>query len=90
MRLLAGVSCLWLVCAAVPISSAAYSWLQNKTQQFLVACQLTGQGGVQLFTPDASSSYGAQWTRDFEMALVNAPGVFKAIDANVSAAVSIS
>lgn len=89
MRLITGVSCLWLACAAVPISPAAYSWLENKTQEFLVACQLTGVGGVQLFTPDASSSYGAQWTRDFEMALVNAPGVFKAIEANVSAAVSI-
>lgn len=92
MRLAVGISCFWstLTVAAVPIDPAAYAWLQNKTQHFLVACQLTGVGGVQLFTPDASSSYGAQWTRDFEMALSNAPGEFKAIHANVSAAVRMA
>ncbi len=74
--------------SAVPVDPTDYAWLLNKTQAFLVECQLTGQNGVQLFTPDASSSYGAQWTRDFEMAVSNAPSSLKAIGANISAAVS--
>ena len=53
----------------VTVSAASYSWLLNETARMLKGCQLTGVGGVQLFTPDASSSYGAQWTRDFTMAL---------------------
>lgn len=53
----------------VTVSAASYEWLLNTTARMLAGCQITGLGGVQLFTPDASSSYGAQWTRDFAMAL---------------------
>ena len=45
---------------AVPIPAAAYNWLVNETASLLVGCQLPGVGNVTLFTPDGSSSYGAQ------------------------------
>jgi hypothetical protein len=38
------------------------------------------------FTPDASSSYGAQWTRDFAYALRNAPDLFGGNGSEVTAA----
>ena len=58
--------------ALVPIAPSAYAWLLRTTQDFLLGCQLQGVNGTTLYTPDASSSYGAQWTRDFSMALTNA------------------
>ena len=73
--------------AAVPIPAAAYSWLANETASLLKGCQLPGVGGVTLYTPDGSSSYGAQWTRDFAMALAAAPRAFP-LGANVSASVA--
>jgi hypothetical protein len=58
--------------ALVPIAPSSYAWLKGTTQEFLVSCQLKGKNGTTIFTPDGSSSYGAQWTRDFTMALTNA------------------
>ena len=74
--------------APVPVPADDYAWLLNTTRRMLLGCQITGIGGVQLFTPDASSSYGAQWTRDFAMAVTGAglSGAFG--DANVTAAVA--
>ena len=72
----------------VPIPSADYEWLQNATALLVKGCLLTTPTGAMIFTPDASSSYGAQWTRDFTMALSNAPGALRASGANVSAAVA--
>ena len=74
---------------ATPIPAAAFAWLQNTTARFLLGCQLRGVGGATLYTPDASSSYGAQWTRDFTMALAAAPRSFPP-GANVSASVAYS
>jgi len=73
--------------AAVPIPAAAYNWLANETASLLVGCQLPGLGNVTLFTPDGSSSYGAQWTRDFTMALSAVPSAFPP-GVNVSASVA--
>jgi hypothetical protein len=82
---------LCLLCSAealVPVPAADYEWLSNVTASFLRGCELTGVGGVKLFTPDASSSYGAQWTRDFTMALSSAPALFAGLGVNVSASVA--
>ena len=73
---------------SVPVPDGMYTWLFNKTVDMLKRCQLTGVGGVQLLTPDASSSYGAQWTRDFTMAVASAPAALKATKVNVSAAIA--
>jgi hypothetical protein len=74
----------------VPVPAADYAWLSNVTSSFLRGCELRGVGGVTLFTPDASSSYGAQWTRDFTMALSSAPALFRALGVNVSASVEFT
>ena len=79
---------LWGPATATVVSATPYDWLFNTTVDFLKRCQLTGVGGVQLFTPDASSSYGAQWTRDFTMAVINAPLALEATSTNISAAVA--
>lgn len=74
--------------AFTPIPAPDYAWLVNTTASFLRKCELTGVGNVTLFTPDASSSYGAQWTRDFTMALSSVPSLFRALPINVSASVA--
>lgn len=76
--------------APVFIPPAAFAWLQNATASFLVSCQLPSSvANLSIFTPDASSSYGAQWTRDFTMALAAAPRSFPQ-RADVAAAVAFS
>jgi hypothetical protein len=72
--------------APTGIPAADFAWLENTTAAFLSGCELRGVGNVSIFTPDASSSYGAQWTRDFAMALTSAPRAFPR-GTNVSAAV---
>ena len=48
----------------------SFAWLEAKTRLLLQRCQLPAVNDTAvLFTPDASASYGAQWTRDFAMAL---------------------
>ena len=73
--------------ARVPIPTADYAWLANTTSAFLRGCELLAITNTTLFTPDASSSYGAQWTRDFTMALSSAPSLFRGLGVNVSASV---
>jgi hypothetical protein len=48
-------------------------WLERRTREIVAACQLPGPGNTTLFTPDATHSYGAQWTRDFAYAVMFAP-----------------
>lgn len=74
--------------ALVPIPAEDYTWLANVTSTFLRGCELKGVNNVTLFTPDASSSYGAQWTRDFTMALSSSPALFQTLGVNVSASVA--
>lgn len=57
------------VCTVYSLELLDTSWLFNQTVRLLQGCQLQGVANVQIFTPDASSSYGAQWTRDFTFAL---------------------
>lgn len=64
------------------------SWLFNRTVALLQGCEERSFDGVVIFTPDATSSYGAQWTRDFTMALQNAPDAMAAFGANATAAVA--
>ena len=74
-----------------PISPSQYVYLFNKSVDLLKRCTLLSHDGrVTLFTPDASSSYGAQWTRDFAMAVINAPLSLKATGVNISAAIAYS
>jgi hypothetical protein len=49
------------------------TWLTTRVTQLLQGCRLTASDGTVLFTPDASSSYGAQWTRDLSYAFQYAP-----------------
>jgi hypothetical protein len=74
----------------VSISPTSYSWLKNETYRLISGCRLQGINGVTLFTPDASSSYGAQWTRDFTMALSGAPDLIASTGVNVSDSVAFS
>lgn len=74
--------------APVPLAPAAFTWLLNTSISLLTRCVITSHDGVALFTPDASSSYGAQWTRDFAMAVQNAAPALKQTGLNVSAAVA--
>lgn len=70
---------------------AAFNLL-NATIGLLVGCQELSSTGVHLFTPDASNSYGAQWTRDFAYMLQYAPDAVASsaavTGANVTAAVA--
>jgi len=72
----------------VPIPAEDFAWLNATTVDFLVRCQLAGVNGTRIFTPDASSSYGEQWTRDFAMAVLNAPDALKAAEASSGASVA--
>ena len=74
----------------ISISSSSFSWLQNETARLISGCRLNGPNNTTLFTPDASSSYGAQWTRDFTMALSGAPDLVASTGVDVSASVAFS
>eukprot|EP00052_Salpingoeca_macrocollata_P020078 m.168129 g.168129 ORF g.168129 m.168129 type:complete len:400 (-) comp21150_c0_seq3:93-1292(-) len=56
-------------------------WLTNATMGILAKCAITAKDGTLLFTPDASLSYGAQWTRDFYYAVNYAPLLFPNVTA---------
>lgn len=73
---------------SVPIDPAAYAWLLNESTSLLTRCTLRANDNTTIFTPDASSSYGAQWTRDFAMAVINAAPALKAAKLDVRAAVA--
>ena len=46
--------------------TAGDAWLHQTTSDLLLRCQITSKiTNGPLYTPDASASYGAQWTRDF-------------------------
>ena len=49
--------------AALPPADMA--WLRQDAARMINGSRLAGVNGTTLYTPDASSSYGAQWTRDF-------------------------
>ena len=80
--------CVAAAAPTVPIDPLRYSWLLNESVSLLSRCTLETFDNVTIFTPDASSSYGAQWTRDFAMAVINAAPALKATKLNVSAAVA--
>ena len=76
-----------------PLSLAiSFAWLEAKTRWLLQHCQLPAVNDTAiLFTPDASASYGAQWTRDFAMALAHSsPGSFPALPPATSLAASLA
>jgi glycogen debranching enzyme len=51
-------------------------WLSCRTAQIISGCQISGVNDTKIYTPDASLSYGAQWTRDFQyMVSGAAPGM---------------
>lgn len=72
----------------VPLDPPAYAWLKNETTSLLARCVIVSHDRVTLFTPDASLSYGAQWTRDFAMAVLNAAPALKLTGLDVRAAVA--
>ena len=74
--------------AAPVVSPADFQWLNSTVRLFIEGCRLVGLDNVTLFTPDASSSYGAQWTRDFTMALMSAGPASFPLGVNVSASVA--
>ena len=78
----------WSAPSPVSLDPKSYAWLLNESTSLLARCVLTSHDGVTLFTPDASSAYGAQWTRDFAMAVLNAAPALKRTGLNVSAAVA--
>ena len=41
-------------------------WLRERTSEIIEGCTLLASDGTTIFTPDATHSYGAQWTRDFQ------------------------
>nr|BAK02271.1 predicted protein [Hordeum vulgare subsp. vulgare] len=63
---------------------ASSTWLENATLALLERCQVTGVGGVQLFTPDASAFYGAQWTRDLSYMVQYAPNLLQQLERSSS------
>lgn len=50
-------------------------YLAGQAARLIASCRLRAADGTTLFTPDGSSSYGAQWTRDFAYMLENAGSV---------------
>ena len=62
--------------AALTPLSQPESWLSDRVVALLQGCRLNATDGTVLFTPDASSSYGAQWTRDMAYAMMYAPVQF--------------
>jgi hypothetical protein len=72
------------------LSPSDTAWLLNATTQLVRGCEQTAFDGTVLFTPDASASYGAQWTRDFCYAVANAPEAFRALGVDPGAAVAFT
>ncbi len=54
----------------------AESWLRKESNRILRGSSLPGQGGVRIFTPDASAGYGAFWVRDWSYSIEGCPEAF--------------
>eukprot|EP00697_Spironema_sp_BW2_P014990 gnl/Spiro4/5676_TR2900_c0_g1_i1.p1 gnl/Spiro4/5676_TR2900_c0_g1~~gnl/Spiro4/5676_TR2900_c0_g1_i1.p1 ORF type:complete len:355 (+),score=78.21 gnl/Spiro4/5676_TR2900_c0_g1_i1:30-1067(+) len=63
-----------------PTSTTTTSWLCQTTRDILTGCLLVATDGTKIFTPDASASYGAQWTRDFAYAVEHAPALLQSME----------
>ena len=55
---------------------AAEAWLKPEAMRVLRGSSRVGQGGVRIFTPDASGGYGAFWVRDWSYAIKGCPEAF--------------
>jgi hypothetical protein len=55
---------------------SAEPWLAAEAKRILRASSRPGQGGVRIFTPDASGGYGAFWVRDWSYAIEGCPEAF--------------
>eukprot|EP00759_Apiculatamorpha_spiralis_P050201 PhF_6_TR4523/c0_g1_i2/m.6326 len=54
------------IVSSTNINNIKNSFLKSATSDLLLKCKIPSTVlGTSLFTPDASASYGAQWTRDF-------------------------
>ena len=60
------------------------NWLSERTRAIIDGCTLIAADGTTIFTPDATHSYGAQWTRDFQYMVAASPELldFVAKEAN--------
>ena len=81
--------------SALSSSSAAaldIEWLSTRTAQIIRGCQETvlpaGHhrlgNATNAYTPDATHSYGAQWTRDFQYAVSGAAALMNETDVKAS------
>mmetsp|Transcript_19294 Transcript_19294/g.49048 ORF Transcript_19294/g.49048 Transcript_19294/m.49048 type:complete len:442 (+) Transcript_19294:139-1464(+) len=68
---------------SAPRAPPQLDWLADQAADLLTKCTIAAHDGTVLFTPDASGSYGAQWTRDFAYMLA-ADGGSVFVRANIS------
>jgi hypothetical protein len=52
------------------------AWLKQEARRVLRGSSRLGNGGVRIFTPDATGGYGAFWVRDWSYAIEGCPDVF--------------
>jgi hypothetical protein len=55
---------------------AAEAWLRPEAKRILRGSSRVGQGGVRIFTPDATGGYGAFWVRDWSYQVEGCPEAF--------------
>jgi hypothetical protein len=52
------------------------AWLTDQARRVLRGSSRVGNGGVRIFTPDATGGYGAFWVRDWSYAIEGCPEAF--------------